>query len=87
MQVDITALLQGIYDARNDKKISPEFANEIIVIVREITYSGPVRRPVCDYDKLLIELSKIETERWWQLSFLWKYLGDSLSSGITAANA
>lgn len=86
MQIDVTAMLQGLGDARDKNEVSENFADKIYSAVREISYRGPVGRQVCDYDKLLMALSAIEPEYWIEASMLWKRLGNSLSSGITVAN-
>ena len=78
VQVDKTTLLQGVYDA----KICNKFKERLILAVGDISYSDPVSRPVCDYDKLLETLPKIKPQSEIELSPLWRSLGESLASGL-----
>lgn len=84
MRIDTTAFLQGVINAETEHTICQELAQQIYDAVDSISYRGPVGRSVCDYDKLLVELSKIEAE-WIEWSLMWKHLGDWMSSGITVA--
>ncbi len=85
-RVDLTAFSQGIWDARDAKEIPQEFADLVCQAAANISYPNVVGRSVCDYDKLLIALAGVKTDHWVNLVFLWKYLGPSLSSGISVAN-
>ncbi len=83
--IDVTAMMQGIWDARDNSTMSQEFADQIYEAICEITYRGKVGRRVCDYNKLLVALSTVEPEDWIELVRLWEYLGKSLASGISVA--
>ena len=84
MSVDTVALLQGVIDALADRKISEEFYERVRYAISSVSHIGPVGRSECRHDELLLALSTIEAE-WIEWTMLWKYLGDSLSSGITVA--
>lgn len=81
--VDVTALMQGVWDARDDKKISQVFSKRIWIAVCEVAYRGKTGRRVCDYDRLLVALSTIKPDHWIELVRLWEYLPPSLSSAIS----
>lgn len=85
MQIDTTAFCQGVINAEIEHGICGELADKIYTMLRTISYRGPVGRQVCDYDRLLVELSRIEAE-WIVWSLMWKHLGEWLSAGITVAN-
>lgn len=91
MQVDTVALLQGVFDARDEKLISPKFAESLHKAIYSVSLSTIRSRSFCKYDELMTALSTVEPEDgedWYQLSSLWKdYLGKSLASGITVRNS
>lgn len=85
MKIDKTAFLQGVVNTENEYLICKELANLIYKAVHKISYRGLSGRSVCDYDKLLVELSKIEAN-WIEWVFMWKHLGEWLSSGISVGS-
>ncbi len=93
MQIDTVAMMQGVYDARDNGQISEQFANDVRNTILAISYPGPVGRSVCDYEHLLSALAVIEPGegvlpefRALELGLLWQRLGQSLSSGLSVAN-
>lgn len=82
MRIDKTAFCQGVINAETEHVICRDLATKIYNAVHSISYRGPVGRSVCDYDKLLVELSKIEAP-WIEWSLMWKHLGEWMSSGIS----
>jgi hypothetical protein len=93
MQIDVVAMIQGVFDAGQAGEISQRFADDVRDAIRTVSYPGPVRRSVCDYDKLLVALAAVEPGdsvrpefRALELGQLWRRLGPSLASGLTVAN-
>jgi len=91
MQVDTTAMLQGICDARDAKEISHELYSKLCERIMKVSEPGSVGRLECDYEQLMCQLGLVPYDgdidpEWVEFSMLWKRLGDSLASGITVAN-
>ena len=85
-QVDVTAFLQGVSNAHDEK---PYLVDEQLYVlicqaVHNISFAGPVKRQVCNYNALLRTLASIHGD-WLELSTLWSYLGESLQSGLCVA--
>ncbi len=81
ISVDRATVMQGVWDARDDKKISPAFAERIWKIIKNTSQLGPDGRYVCKYTCLIVALSQVNAH-WSEVSRLWEYLGKSLSDGI-----
>lgn len=93
MQIDTTAMIQGVFDAREEGEISQGFADAIRNTIHAIAYRGPVGRSVCDYEHLLSALAVVipgadarAEFHALELGQLWRRLGPSLASGLTVAN-
>jgi hypothetical protein len=86
MKVDVTAMWQGISDARDKDGIPQELYNDLWKAVSSVSYQGSVGRRVCDYGALLQALALVQTPHWFYLTKVWRRLGESLASGISVAS-
>ena len=85
MNVDVVAMLQGIHNARHDKKIPQSMHSAIVHAIVAVAKSGPVGRAEIDHGVMLRELAGIESFPALYWADLWPYLGDSIASGISVA--
>ena len=59
MQVDTTAMLQRIYDARDAKEISQELCSKLCERIMKVSETGSFDRPECDYEQLMGQLGLV----------------------------
>ena len=87
MNVDVAAMLQGVHNARNEKKIPAYMHSAIVYAI--VTIAKPayvVGRSEIDHGEMLCLLAGIEgfpAHRW---AMLWPYLGKSIAEGLVIAS-
>lgn len=91
MQIDTTAMLQGILDARDANEISDDLCSELQRLISKVSKPGKLGRQECDYARVLEQIglaayaSHLDDVPLAEYARLWKRLGDSISSVISVA--
>lgn len=80
--IDTTAFLQGVVDARDCNSISNDMADLISKRVIDLSHEGPTGRQIIKHSTLMMILANISPSHWTELFALWKFLGESIQSGI-----
>jgi hypothetical protein len=87
MNVDVVAMLQGIHNARDAKKIPQEMHTAIVRAMVAVAETGSVGRTEIDYGVMLQELAGINGFPAFYWSDLWElYLGKAIAEGIGVAS-
>lgn len=86
MKVDYLVMWQGIGDALDAREIENSFYLELFDKVVCKTFVGKNGRKLIYYTDLLQALASVEPATDYQLVRLWRYLGNSLASGINVAS-
>ena len=86
MNVDVTAMIQGVHNARDAKKIPQEMHSAIVHAIVAVAKPGPVRRSEIDYGVMLREIAGVDGFPACQWAGLWPYLGKSIAEGIGVAS-
>lgn len=86
MQVDVTAMLQGLHDALESGEISEEFHAAMMREIAKVSRRGKVGRSECDYAQFLRAVAHVINFDPGEYAKAWRHLGHSLAEGLIVLN-